>query len=931
MLGGLTSICTVLGAAPAADAPTAALKSFARAAASIGLHLLLIEPGGKRPVDVRSPVQRRTDDGAAQDAARAAGRADWDRTKSKGGVYLATNDTKLLDRYIDRYRKTYGEHTPVNFGVAVGPSKLVVVDCDTRAQVEAFLTDSAHARGMVPNLDIPPTVRTPGQSDADGSWSHRDGGHFYFRVDRPLPDYSGSLTMPGGYAVLWANRYVLIPPSVRPEGAYVLAGESFEVPDFLMSKIYAVVDGRLRRASDALDGGRVATAVDQWAMSVTWHDLLAPAGWTPTARVDNCGCDIWTAPGDHASPKSATAHDVGCTLGRYTEDNAPLHIWTDNPGPELEAWIAAHGTKTLSKLQVAASLEYGGKVGDAMRELGVVPDDSGTLAFGKDLAADIGASMRNLDALLDSSIFASGGQTRDMGPRPEVTGGTYTLHGPGGEQTFRYDQTPSSQDIEGISRSTIPLRPGDRLSLKHTAMLEAQGFEGSAEEAGDFYVYTYRSDPEVDGRVLGIRTDRNNIIQEMRIDGEDAPLITLTPLPDEPAPTGDLFAVAGQLPPDTETPAVPDPGQGQEDTIAGVPHIMPFSFWREYPAPEFVIDGLLEHRALTAVIGAPGVGKSGTVLDMAASIAVGKSWMGRGTLRQRVLYLPGEGLSGAVQRLLAWEIAHDMDAGEDLLVGDSIIQVAASPQAWGAVIQKMLEFDVGLTIIDTFARASVGLEENSATDVGKAIARFDQVRKATGSGLMVVHHTAKSSTSGRGSSALNGALDTELLIEEGTWWDADDGACPGRPLTLRVTKQKNAAVPEDGIAMMAVPFGNSFVMTGPSGVVDDPLEAVGAIRAVIPEPVVNIAIRLQEFATRFRGQGITRSELAYGVPPDDYTAGRRDAKTAWRLRVAEAIDLGIRYGLLETFTGQATGARYIDGPCGPDAARARWAKENLAD
>lgn len=828
MLGGITPITTVLGAAPSPDADTATLKSFARAAAGEGLHLLLIEPGGKKPVDMRSGTQRRIDDGVAKDAARAEGRADWDRVKSKAGVYLATTNTTLLDRYITTYRKTFGPDIAVNFGVAVGPSKLIVVDCDTAEQMAAFLSDFGW------NPDTPPTVRSPGQRDADGNWAHSRGGHFYFTTDAVMPEQSGSLTGPGGYAVLWANRYVLIPPSVRPEGAYCLVGQDFPAPDMLTQAVISNVNAKILRTQAAAISPQMTTAIDQWAQTMSWDDLLSPAGWTRAARQDTCGCDTWTAPGDHASPKSATAHDTGCSLGRYTDENAPLHIWTDNPGPELEGWVAEHGSKTLSKLQVISTLEYGGRVGEAMRALNVLPDESGVLGFGKDLAHEIGAPSTNLDEPLDDS------------PSQPVAG-TYTLTSSHGEQVFNYDGTPLEPD-------------------------------------------------EV---------------------------------------TGDLFGHPGKLPPEgddhPEVAPVTVTDDVEADQVTGVPLIMPFAHWRDFPAPEFVIDGLLEHRALTAVIGAPGIGKSGTVLDMAASIALGKRWMGRATLGQRVMYLPGEGLSGAVQRLLAWESAHDLDVGEDLLVGDSIIQVAASPAAWSAVMRKMLEYHVGLIIIDTFARASVGLEENSATDVGKAIARFDQVRKGTGAGLMVVHHTNKAGASGRGSSALNGALDTELMIEEGDWWDSSDGPCPGRPMNLRVTKQKNAAMPEDPIQMLATPYGGSFIMTGPSGLVDDPLDVVAAPRAVIPESVVSIALRLQEFATRFRGQGITRGELAYGVPPDDYTAARRDAKTAWKLKVSEAIDLGIRYSLLETFTGQATGARYIDGPTSADAARQRWADETLAD
>jgi hypothetical protein len=807
LLGGVTPITTVLGAAPAATADTATLKSFARAACGVGLHLLLIEPGGKKPVDMRSPRKKREDDGLAQDAARAQGRADWDKVKSKGGVYLATNDATIICRYIDAYRKKYADDypdgVPVNFGVSVGPSNLIVVDCDTREQVEAFLRDSAAAAGMDPNLDIPPTVKSPGQRDEDGNWAHSDGGHFYFTLDAPLPDYSGSLTAPGGYAVLWANRYVLIPPSTRAEGEYRLTGQDFPAPEWLRAKVEAAVHVKALRSADAMANVQLTSAVDQWAGTVSWDDLLAPAGWIPTARQDNCGCDIWTAPGDHASPKSATAHDTACSLGRYTPENAPLHIWTDNPGPELEAWIAARGSKTLSRLQTVAALEYGGNVGDAMRELDVVPDDSGVLGFGKDLSADLGISKANLDAPLD------------LPAKPEPPGG------------------------------------------------------GGA----------------------------------------------------------DPFVNAGSVALDTED----EPEDDDERPVNGVPDIRPFREWRDFPPPEFIIDGLLENRGFTAVIGPPGVGKSGIVLDMAACISLGRPWLGRRTMRQPVLYLPGEGLSGAVQRLLAWESAHDLDVGDDLLIGDSVIQVAASNEAWSAVVSRMLEYRVGLVIIDTFARASVGLEENSATDVGKAIAKFDQVRKATGAGVMVVHHTRKDGGSGRGSSALNGALDTELLITEADWWDDDTQPPPGRQLSVNVSKQKNAAAPEHGLPMLAVPYGESFIMTGPSGIVDDPLDGVHVAKAVIPETIVSVAIRIQEYAERFPSQGLTRAELAYGIPPDDHTNKRRDAKTAWRMKINEAVDLGLRYQLIQTLTGTASGARYIPDVTTPDQARQRWARENMAD
>src|SRR5699024_790034 len=117
--------------------------------------------------------------------------------------------------------------------------------------------------------------------------------------------------------------------------------------------------------------------------------------------------------------------------------------------------------------------------------------------------------------------------------------------------------------------------------------------------------------------------------------------------------------------------------------------------------------------------------------DMACALVTGQRWQGRKTIRQRVLYLPGEGMSGAVQRILAWEQAHGQNVGRDLLLGDSIIQLGASREAWEELAAYIIRHRVGLIIFDTFARMSLDIEENSATDVGKAVTRFDRLRTWT--------------------------------------------------------------------------------------------------------------------------------------------------------------------------------------------------------
>lgn len=347
------SLAHWLAAAPSADADTATLTAWLRDGCALGLHVLFIEPGTKLPVDMRTPAERREDDGAAQNVARMALNPRWDKVRSKSGVYLATDDPDRLAEYLTRYREKYGADTPVNIGVAVGPSGLLVVDVDTAEQAKAFRTLVAEDESYAP------TVTSPGQKDKHGNWAHKDGGHYHYVLPsgmnapgvRNLGDAGDVKSGPG--------TYVLLPPSVRAEGPYTVTGPVRCIPGALASLVASFhVDrapGVPRSASNGPGGSE-----DTWAVTVEWDELLTARGWLATDRPDTCSCPIWTAPGEHASPKSATAHGEDCTLRDGDPRNRALHVWTDCPGPELEAWFARNGTKDISKFDFVAAGWFAG-------------------------------------------------------------------------------------------------------------------------------------------------------------------------------------------------------------------------------------------------------------------------------------------------------------------------------------------------------------------------------------------------------------------------------------------------------------------------------------------------------------------------------------------------------------------------------------------
>lgn len=833
---GSTALQAVLGSG-VDNTNHEAVRKFIRAATAEGLALLLVHPQSKVPADMRTVRKRNADDKAAREAAKAEGRADWQRVKSPSGLALATTNATTLLKYLDEYVKVHGDDVPVNLAIELGESKLVVVDCDTAAQREAFL-EAAGAPA-----DLPPTVVTPGQQDSEGNWAHSDGGHYYFTLgdDVEMPTNIGAYTWgsgDGAFAILWHRRYVLIPPSTRPEGRYELVGRDYPLPEWIHEKVTEKAEARAARFDNHArgEGSDMSEAIDAWAETISWREILEPQGWTPTARPDACGCEVWTAPGVHASPKSATAHDPGCSLGRYTEVNAPLHIWTDHDVAPFDAWVEAHGT-TLSKLQAVAASEYEGSTSKAMDELGLIPEPIDVDIHGnpKNLADDDDDNAANLAEDLETPSSPSADET----------------------------ETPSSTDAEP----------------------DTQPVDNDGDDDADPLAFS-------------------------------AADLDAAPFPDEV-----------------------DADDGVINTgVDGVPLIAPFDYWRNVPPPEYIVEDLIEHRGLSCIIGPPGAGKSAVALDMACSIATGRRWQGRSVLQTKVLYLPGEGLSGAVQRIASWEQAHETEVGEQLLIGDSIIQLGAKKEAWGALMGVVSEQGIGLIIFDTFARMSQAVEENSATEVGRAVKRFDHVRDMTGAGVLIVHHTAKGSDSARGSSALNGALDSELLVRPGSWLYEEiletvpDELPKGKKIEVHTSKQKNAPQMDEALPLLISTWEptDSLIVTGPTGTVD-PLASSVVLASPVPEPVVETAIRIRRHLERFTQQGLTRTDLAAQIRPDAHTLRRDDAPKLWKAKIAEAIDRALRYDLIETLTGTASGGRYIPSVGTIADARSRAAQEVIGD
>lgn len=200
------------------------------------------------------------------------------------------------------------------------------------------------------------------------------------------------------------------------------------------------------------------------------------------------------------------------------------------------------------------------------------------------------------------------------------------------------------------------------------------------------------------------------------------------------------------------------------------------------PPPKPLVVGWLDLDSEAWMIGAPGTFKSFVALDLAGHVGRGLPWLGRRTAKAAVLYMVAEGAGGMALRVRAWEAKHGPMEGVVFL--PLPVQVA-DREGWAALIALAGELDPGLVIIDTQARVTVGLNEQAAEQMGLYVEAVRQLRVATRATVLTVHHTGRDGKNARGSSAIDGAQDTELKLER--------LEAKGLQVKLLTEKQKNGS------------------------------------------------------------------------------------------------------------------------------------------
>jgi hypothetical protein len=181
------------------------------------------------------------------------------------------------------------------------------------------------------------------------------------------------------------------------------------------------------------------------------------------------------------------------------------------------------------------------------------------------------------------------------------------------------------------------------------------------------------------------------------------------------------------------------------------------------PALEPLVGNLLHLDTLARVIGPSGHMKSFVTIDFAGHVGTGKPWHGQHVHQGTVVYLVAEGARGIRKRVRAWEQHHGLRMQNVKFLPRP---VQAMDPEWLTLIEACKRLGPVFIIVDTQARVSVGVEENSAKEMGLVIDRMEQLRAATGACVLVIHHTGHVGDHGRGSSSAKGALQSELHVSK---------------------------------------------------------------------------------------------------------------------------------------------------------------------
>jgi len=226
------------------------------------------------------------------------------------------------------------------------------------------------------------------------------------------------------------------------------------------------------------------------------------------------------------------------------------------------------------------------------------------------------------------------------------------------------------------------------------------------------------------------------------------------------------------------------------------------------PPVRWVLRGRMPMQGLTVLYAPPKGGKSFVAVEVALRAALGEPFWGEHfPTNSRVLYIAAERASEVRDRIEAacTRNGHAWPDNLHLFARDAGPAQVNNDEHHAALCKVVEAVKPTVIIFDTFARMSLGIEENAAKDMGPTVERFLALVRAAGPNCagLIVHHAGKDNTKGlRGSTALLGAVDAVWKVSpEGQGLrlevEAINAGETPEPLWFKVTSEELDPLPDD--------------------------------------------------------------------------------------------------------------------------------------
>lgn len=250
------------------------------------------------------------------------------------------------------------------------------------------------------------------------------------------------------------------------------------------------------------------------------------------------------------------------------------------------------------------------------------------------------------------------------------------------------------------------------------------------------------------------------------------------------------------------------------------------------PAVRWLVADLVPAGALVLLVGRPKQGKSLLSLDLAASVALGETFLGRATAQGPTLYVPAEDALTIVRERLWTRFGSDRQAPFCVAPVDGSMEQTLrldDVDQFGRLAATVIARQLSLLVLDPL-RELHRAKENDADEMALLLRPLRQLAHETGCAIVLIHHRNKGSsepgTSARGSSAITGSVDV-IMTMDASGGD-DETLTPDQTVRLTIEGRYGPRV----VVTTCLRSGLRWLEAAPSVAIDDATTPTRIVRRI---------------------------------------------------------------------------------------------------